>query len=82
MTQDLQEVEPEQIVVPVSEPIAEMKVLEQEAVIWKDHEEEIVVKKKADISEKTKLLLFGGAMVGVSVLVYGIAKFVHYITGR
>ena len=54
MTQDLQEVDPEQVVVPVSEPIAEMKVLELEEVEsvefepelrrtklssqWKDHE--------------------------------------------
>ena len=77
MVQDLQEAEPEQVVVPV----VEMKLLEPEPIIWKDHDEVVEVVKK-DMTEKTRLLLFGGAMVGVSVLVYGLSKLVHYMSGR
>jgi hypothetical protein len=90
MTQDLQEAESEEVVVPV----VEMKLLEPEdlelepelrrtrtSTIWKDHEVEsevsdVLVK---GMTEKKRFLLFGGAMVGVSMLVYGVSKLIQYV---
>jgi hypothetical protein len=75
MTQDIQEIEPEPLTV-------EMKLLKTEALSkWKDCEEEVVEIKK-DRSEKRNYLIFGGSVIGVSIVVYGLSKLVHYITGR
>lgn len=75
MTQDIQEIEPESLTV-------EMKLSRTEALSkWKDHEYEIVQKKK-DRSEKRNYLIFGGSVIGVSIIVYGLSKLVHYINAR